>query len=663
MSQALALLAWSALWALGGIWIARAAFRLERGELLLSGLALGIAAENLFANLLARALPLPGAFWGAAALTAVLGFAVALPLGRAALLPFSLKRLPLGTLIALLLCGLISFMLGRGLAIFDDFAHLPVISMMAAGDIPPHFPLNPATPYEYHYFILLFAAQVMRLAEHSPLGYPWSALDLVRGLSAGLALVLAFQWARRLTRSAAAGALTSSALLFASGTRWLLLLLPAGLLPRISSTVQMIGSGAGSGANLAAALINPWALEGVGPLAFPFAFVNGIYQPGLLSQFVANGLTETAFILTLLLSVKRWRSTWRAVLAVGLISSAGMLLTEAGVLLELAAWGLIGLYMVLRQRSLRLPPNLWGWLAGVLGGNLLGAWLGGALLGSLNQVLGAATLDSHHTIGFRLVFPPTVVSAHLGVLSLTNPGQLLAALLELGPLLLALPLLAIWGWKALRGGRWYEAALAGEGLLSLATLFVQFTGSEGVRNTSRLYRFMFVLAIFAVPLAWIWLQKRAAWLRWACAALFGSAILGGVVLFGLALPAIQTPTTSYFLNGLDSQMAARYWNQLPRAALIFDPKPVRTPTLFGRFTSSSISWYANIPGWDALAAQPLPAVLLKAGYTHAYLDSGYFENLPAPTRAAWANACPRLLGEAAGPDGWRRLYDLQGCRP
>jgi hypothetical protein len=451
-------------------------------------------------------------------------------------------------------------------------------------------------------------------------------------------------------------------ILCASGTRWLLLLLPGGLLQRISAAISLIGSGAGSGANLAEALSNPWALEGGGPLAFPLAFVNGVYQPGLLSQFVANGLSETALVLALLLTVQRWRSPWKGALAVGLMCSAGMLLTEAGVLLELAAWGAIVLIIVLRKRSLRLPVSLWGWLAGVVGGNLLGAWLGGALLGAITQLLGAGALDSHHTIGFRLVFPPTLVSTHLGVLSLANPAQLTAALFEVGPLLLALPLLAMWGWKALRAGRWYEAALAGEGVLALGTLFIQFTGSEGVRNTSRLYRFMFVLGIFALPLAWIWLRGRAAWVRWMSAMALGCALLGGLVLFGLALPSLQHPVTTYFLDGLDSQMAERYWNRLAPGALIFDPNPFRPPTLFGRFTNSSSSWYTNKAAWQALEQRPLPADLLKAGFSYAYLDLNYFDSQPLALRQAWESSCPRLVGEAARAGSWRRLYDLRGCQ-
>ena len=661
----IALIAWAALWAVGGIWMARAAFRLTRGELLLVGLALGIAAENLLANLLARLLPLPAAFWAAAALTALLGLLMALREGKAALIPLKeLSPLPWGTLVALLLLCLLATSLGRGLAIFDDFAHLPVVSLMAAGDIPPHFPLDPGVPYEYHYFILLFAASVMRIGGL----YAWTALDLSRGLACGLALVLAFQWSRRVTRSATAGVLGAAFVAFASGARWLLLLLPGGLLNRISAVVTLLGSGAGSGPTLTAALASPWAVEGAGPLAFPFAYVSGVNQPGVLSQFVANGLTETAFVLALLLTLSRWRfskevfSEWRGVLASGLILSSMMLLTEAGVLLELGGWGLIVLILVFSRRSLRLPRSLWAWAAAVLGGNLAGALLGGALPGAITQALGQGTADSHHTIGFQLVFPPTLVSAHLGVLSLANPGQLAAALAELGPLILALPLVAFWGWKALRAGRWYEAALSGEAILSLGMLFVQFNGSEGVRNTARLYRFFFVLSIFALPLGWNWAKARGPALRWAAAAAAAAALLGGLVIFGLALPAAQHPIATYFVDALDSQMTERYWNRLEPGALVFDPDPFRAPTILGRFTDSSTTWYASKPAWQALSASPLPARLNAAGFTYVYFDDRYFEALDPSVRAAWGAPCVRLEGTVQNGTAWRSLYDVRTCR-
>jgi hypothetical protein len=650
------LVLWSTLWILGGIWLASSAFRLERGALLLAGLGIGLATENLFANLFGRFLPLPAAFWVAAGCTLLLGLGLALRDG-----PRALLRLPWdwGGFLSVTLVSLLAFGLGRGFGIFDEFLQLPTISLLATGVIPPRFALDPSVPYDYHYFMLLFSAQVVRIGGL----HIWTALDLVRGLATGLAVTLMFIWTRRLTHSKTAGLLGSVFILFASGSRWLLLLLPTSLLKSISSGLTLLGSGLASGGNLGKALVGPWVIEGGGPIPFPFAFANGIFPAGILSQFVANGLTETAFTLVLLLTFTRWRSTWRGILVSVLVISAGMLLNEAGVLLEIGGLGLAVIITVVRQRTFKLPHSLWGWLGAVTGGQLLGAWQGGALAGITSQWLGLSSSSSYHTIDFSLSFPPTVVSSHLGVLSLVNPGQALVALAELGPLLLALPLLVIWGWKAVRIGRWYEAALVGEALLALGMLFVHFTGSEGIRNTSRLYRFMFVLSIFAVPLGWNWAVRRAGTLRWVAAAAAGLSIFGGLVLFGIELPALQRPVSTYFLTNMDVSMSDRFWNKLEKDALIFDAVMYRAPTVLGRFTNSSITWYSIKPEWGVLLKEPYPKKIRAAGYSYAYMDNFYFRNLSSDIQQAWNAPCVKVTGEIVVEGLWRRLYNIQACQP
>jgi hypothetical protein len=661
LTRTVVLAAWMVLWMLGGVWLAGAAFRLEKAERLLVGIALGLAVENLLANLLARFLPIPAAAWVAAGLTCLLGLLLALRNGYN---PLHVP-LPPGTLLAFGALSLLCYALGSGFGLFDEFLQLPTISLLASGAVPARFALDPSIPYEYHYFILFTSAQAARIGGI----HFWSALDLLRGLTTSLALCLAFHWTRRLTRSSAAGILAAAFLFFGSGARWLLLLLPGEMLKNISSGMLLLGSGIASGSSLPQALANQWVMEGTGPIPFPFAFTNGIFPPGVLQQFVANGLTEYAFTLALLLSFTRWRSSqpgwagrWVAVLATALIFSSMGLLTEAGVVLELGGLGLAVVITAIRHRSLRLPASLWAWLAAVLGGHLLGIWQGGALTGILLRALGLTQSGDYHSIGFQFVFPPTVVSSHLGVLSLLQPGQMLVALAELGPVLLVLPLLFIWGWKALRAGRWYEAALAGEALLALGLLFVQFTGSEGIRNTSRLYRFSYILVLFAIPLVWNWAVRRGKAVRWGAAALAGIAMLGGVGLFAAELPALQKPVTTYFISEMDVRMLDRWWNRLEPDTLVFDLVPYRASTVLGRYTNSSLTWYTLKPEWKDLSRNPLPAAARAYGFSYAYMDNFNFDKLTPTVQQAWEGNCVRLVDEAAYEGFWRRLYDIKDCQ-
>ena len=312
--ELLRLAAWFLLWGLGGWWLARGAFHLHPREEGLVGLGVGLAVEVTLANFIARlfpgAVPLGIISWLAAGLVFGLGACLALRdalredtrFNARGLLRLAPKICPRQGVALAGLVGLF-FAISRGMAIFDDYAHLPTLSIMATGDVPPHFSLDPTISYGYHYFLLLFSAQIMRVSGW----FPWTAWDLGRVVSFALALLLAGLWTRRVTRSAAAGLLAGLMLAFGTGTRWLFTMLPVALITKISAQVNLLGSGSGSGSNLADALYNPWAVEGTGPMPFPFAFANGILEPGVLTVHASTGLMSLALIFMLLLTFNRWR--------------------------------------------------------------------------------------------------------------------------------------------------------------------------------------------------------------------------------------------------------------------------------------------------------------------------------------------------------------------
>jgi len=152
------------------------------------------------------------------------------------------------------------YKIGRGLVIFDDYQNLPTISMMATGDIPPHFSLDPSLRFGYHYFLLLLSAQFVRLGDM----YPFTALDLARALTFGLMIILLALWVRRVTRSRIAGWLAGMVMAFTGGMRWLLLLFPASLLDKIASQTQLMGSGLDTGKEFLKNLVSPWIIDGSG---------------------------------------------------------------------------------------------------------------------------------------------------------------------------------------------------------------------------------------------------------------------------------------------------------------------------------------------------------------------------------------------------------------
>lgn len=643
---------WCVLWFIGGYGIARYAFRLPQREQMITGLALGLIVETWLTNLLTLFLPAIPAFWLAAALTFTLG--IAFSWGHKLANWFKIS-FPWWQIISLVVVTYIFTAISRGLAIYDDYAHLPTLSMMAAGDLPPHFALDPRVSYGYHYFLMLFSAQVMRLGGM----YPWNALDLARGLSFGLMLVLTYLWVARLTFSKIGGLVGAMMAAFGMGTRWILLLLPESLINTLGQGMELIGSGRLTGATLFEALNRTWGIEGAGPIGYPFAYANGIASPGVMNHG-PNGSIGVVISLLLLMVFNRWRG-WRGAVVTTILLAASLLISEAGMFLMAGALGVVALMEIIRHKGFHIPRSLWVWLGVMAAGCIIGFVQGGAL-----KDITAGVLDpdatSYQTVAFRLIWPPEIVSSHLGVLSLIKPGQLMVALLELGPALLVFPLLVAFGWKALRASRWYEAALVVSGIISLFMILVEFAGSTGVRNTSRLYQFIGLSLTFFVPLVWMYVSRRSDTLKTLAAGLAGIIMFGGIVLTGIQLPAIQQPVYSYFLTDLDIQIERDYWNTLEPEALVFDPIVSRAATIFARGSNSGFTWYKSKPEWEKLVASPDPYDLRAGGYSYAYFDQKAWDEIPLSIQKKFDDPCVTVVKEL---EDWRhdfrKLVNIQAC--
>ena len=654
------LVIWTMLWALGGVWISNSIFRLQRREKMLVGLILGFVSQIWLANLFCYLVDILPAFWLSAAVVFLAGLGLSLRSGWRSL--FKLEIFPLQLF---LLLGLIYvFMaIGRGLAIFDDFAFLPTVSVMAAGNIPVRFVLNPESAFNYHYFLLLFAAQIMRIGNF----YVWTALDIARGVSFGLGILAVALWSQRITRSSLAGFGAGLMAAFGTGLRWLWLLMPDRIIGPVANSLQLLGSGVQTSPDFQTAIISNWVIEGNGPFAYPFAYVNGLSAPGVMAHG-PSGFSAAAVIFTLLLTFNRWRNKTAALFSVILISSFA-LIDETMFGLLLGGWGMITLIEVIRKRSLRLPKSLQRWLLVVVVALLIVSVQGGTWSSSIQGFLGGllsggGDSGAYQEIGFQFSLIPTIVSSHLGVLSLGNFWQLLAALFEIGPTILVLPLLLLYSLKSLKAGRWFESALTMGGLLSLFFVFVQFSGSGGVRNTSRIYSFIEMSFMWFVPLVWIWVSRRSENWKASAAVLTFIIIFGGMVLFGVELVAAQKPIYSTWLTQLDRDFHNKYWNQLEEDALIFDSQYSRAPTVFGLYTNSSTYFYTEKPEWTALYDRPDPHDLQAAGFDYVYYDYVYDYEVKQRYGNLFADDCVVVVDEFQHKhtEDFRRLLDIRNCK-
>ncbi len=448
-------------WGIGGWLIARAWFKLRPGEGLLAGAGVGFVVYLTLVNLITPWLGLPGASLVSAGLILATGLLVTYR-RRAAWpeLRADLRDWP--QLVVLLALTLIFERAQRGVSLFDEYLHLPMVSIMGAGSIPPPFYLNPEMMFAYHYGLQIFSAALESTASFMP----WSAWDLARGLALAWTLVLGWMWVRRFTGRSAAGVLGALLFVFGGGTRWLLLFLPGSALGWISQAVQLSNTGADTAASLRLALSQPWAIEGGGAVAFPFAFHNGVFSP----QSFALGATASlpALTLLLLLLLARPFPSLRSpggLVVMTLIMASLALSAEhlfAFIWIAIVLIGTAAVILAWRRREPIPREQVWGWAVILVVSAGLSAFQGGFITETVRSLLlrlQGETIGVSNMYGFGLRWPPAIVSAHLGTLSPFNLPQLLALLAEAGPVLLAAPLASWVAWRAARRGDWLAGGI------------------------------------------------------------------------------------------------------------------------------------------------------------------------------------------------------------
>jgi hypothetical protein len=497
--------------------------------------------------------------------------------------------------------------------------------------------------------------------------FPWTSMDIARAWVLALLIMLAYVFTRRMTRSRMAGYFGAFVVTFSGGTRWLLLLLPTALTQSISENISVMGSGIPTGPNLASALVSPWVIEGGGPMAFPFAYANGINPPASMS-LGGIGVLGTLILLLLIMLFRRLRGLPSGAVLTALLA-AYALTGEYTFLIVYPSIGLVLLFEWICARRIYFPRSFLPTLA--VGSTSLGLALaqGGVLTEIVRgKLFPSAGGESFHTFNFALS-SPSIVSAHLGFMNLFNPYQLIAALVETGPALLVLPLLFIWGYKMFRARQWWEAGVAASAALSIFSLFVKYTGTAGTSaNTRLLATLVLPPTLYAVPLVWTWLKRHdEAWKISALTIGLASAF-GALVFLGIQLLAMQKPVLPLFINEMDVRMENRHWNQLPRDAMVFDPNPLRVVTVFGRGTDAMTSW-APKPEWNALMANPDPYTLRSAGFDYVYYGVEYWNWLSPAAQVKLEDACTKVVDEVQGirsPDDYRkdfrRLVDITACK-
>lgn len=646
----------------GGWLIAHYVFTLRTKERGLTGLALGLVLYIFFANLWGHILPIPGALWAGAGTVLLLGIGLSWPWRG---LRRSLHELTAVWRSWLSMLGLAAlfWMMLRGMYVFDDYFHLPLLSSIAAGNFPPQFHLNPAIRLDYHYGLHLFAAFLLRLGGL----FPWSAWDFSRALVSALTLHLVWLWGKRITRSARGAWMLTALLAFGSGTRWLLLFLPGRLIKVMGSGLTLFGTAAATGPDLLTNLSRPWAVSGISPLNIPFAFINGFWYPITLTWGGSSSLPLLVLLLILLI-YPRQKPGWKQSLIFCFVLAAYALISEYALLFFLFGMGLIWLrwaWTFWKRKETGNLSRLKTWAILAFGSLLIAFSQGGVLGGLAASLLNPSQKEQGFGFsGFALRWPPALVSGHLGPLSLANPAQALLAGVEIGPVVLLLPILFVFGWYWLTRqsqNAHLEAGLALGALVGFTLpLFLRY-GIE--RDQARLFSFaIYVSLLLVAPFLWKKLPALAEIWRWLFWGGYAVTLLAGILLFGLQLLSLKTPLLSDFITPQDARIFAKAWNTLPENALVLDRNPPRGVTVLGRLTASSRTTYQTLPEWETLIADLDPYRAAAQGYDYIYMDGKWWNDLNA-ARARFDADCVQTLFT---PDDLfdqqaRWLIDIRNC--
>ena len=645
------------LWWLGGWLVASHLFRLERHERLGIGFGLGLVGYLWFANLLGHWFAPEIAFFGAGLAVFVIGVISTWTDKRPWFDWGDVKIWP-GIVAGLVLLA-VFLQISRGLTIFDEPKNLTITSLMATGDIPPHYYMNASYYFRYHYGFQILGSTLMRLGGM----FPWSASDVSKSIVFAYALLLGSLLSKRYIRHLAGIFAVPLVLAFASGTRYLLLLLPAGVLQRLDPLISLQGTSANINLPFSQALFANWTLDGGPPRPFPFAFLNGIFPPLVMAHAGSYALSVIIIGLILLLA-QRQRNQWALLVMAVLFAMWGLTWESSYGLFAIgvAIIVLINFYQkkfawkeLLRPEAVSLALSV---PLVILQGGTITEIARKMFLGLASAGIGVEGVVG--STGFKLRWPPAVVSAHLGSLELNYPLAVLVAICEIGLVILFIIWISRWSMQRLKNGEWAIGALNISAWVGLIIPLILVYQAE--RDISRflghslLVWTLFLCFVIGSP------QPPGKIFRLLGSMALILMMVSGVVVFYAELSAVPQPVLGLELTGMDARVARDTWNHLTEGSQVFDPGGWRASTLTGLKNRAAVGNQPT-PEWLDLYQQPNVDKILAQGYRYVYLDDYWWQDIPSTSKESLSSPCVQVVAEYWDEEEihLRRLLDLENC--
>jgi hypothetical protein len=683
--SALSLLPWLLAMAavfLAGWLIATHAFRLSKRERLIVGLGLGMVLYSWFVNIFGQFLSPQIAFSAPAILLLLFGLYLA---SRKKEGPWlnreDLKVWPI--LIGGLFLVWVFLLFGKGLALFDEQKNLSLISVIANGDIAPRFFLDYPLKFVYHYGFHIYGASLMRLGGMMP----WSAFDLAKAIRWGISLLLAALLGERYVGRKWGGWLAASTLAFASGTRYLLFLLPPGILQRADQLITLQGTSAFIGKPFSEALSSRWTIDGGPPMDYIFGFLNGIMDPLVMAHQGPNTFSVLIFLLSWLL-LTRLSSRWaRPLLAI--LFSMWALAWEATYALFIVGLIFFSLFSKWRLSNLKLPhlkTTIYAALIsipmvvfqggtitelireaifGFEGPGLFGSSVLTNSFGAGLSILGLASpAELSDFFGFSLRWPPAILSAHLGALNIFSPIELLVAFFEIGPVILFTPWISRWAWRRSKAGDWPLGVFLFSAWIGF--LMPIFLSYQADRDLSRLswqalltWTIMLALMIADKTIKWRPLVGKAAQIS------LGLMVFGGLVITGIQFTAASTTQLAHTFTELDASLTSQVWGTFSQDAKLFGPLGNST-VITGQLTGQLLGEpRGDIHHWNELTVSPDLERFIRHDYQFVLIDSRDWDDLSTESQSEFDASCIEQYAEVWDNSrvNFRRILDLRPCYP
>jgi hypothetical protein len=256
-----------------------------------------------------------------------------------------------------------------------------------------------------------------------------------------------------------------------------------------------------------------------------------------------------------------------------------------------------------------------------------------------------------------------IVSAHLGELRITKPGELLIGLMENGPALLLAPLIA---WASIRWakrGRFLYLAIAISTFFGFVIpLFLRY---EVDRDITRLtYYALMGWMLLTVPLLnTFWHLKRPKWIQAVIVTVGAFIVFGGLVVAGSLYTAIPRAVFADEIEPVDAAMTRLVWDELEPGAEVLDSRSWRAVPITGRLTRSAVDSYAELNSWTDLVAFPDVHQVSGAGYRYIYVDEFWWDSMPVNARKSFMDSCVSVIQELHdnAANGSRWLFDISEC--